>query len=109
MHNTSSDSLQPIVPTRLRGVGTRKRKALMKRLVGKSVFGLLLASVCSLVACMTEVDRSTAVENTPRVEAQSLSNASSGSDTLGSESLSPEMALLVNSCIQNCNGDDLCI
>ncbi len=48
----------------------------MKNLFGKAVFGFLLASLCSVAVCMTEVDRPTVTdgtEATTSVQAQSLS------------------------------------
>src|SRR5262245_55504982 len=48
----------------------------MKNLFGKAVLGFLLASLCSVAACMAEVDRPTATdgtEATTSVQVQSLS------------------------------------
>ena len=81
----------------------------MKHLFGKSVFGFLLASLCSLTACMTEVDRPTSVDNAPGIQEQSLNNETLDNDMRSSESPRTDLSATVTSCVDSCDGDEGCI
>ncbi len=92
----------------------------MKNLFGKAVFGFLLASLCSVAACMTEVDRSTATdgtEATASVPAQSPSSQSPsenppghvGADPADATSASLDADPKVSACVAMCDGDEGCI
>ncbi len=78
----------------------------MKRLLGTSIFGVVFASLCSLAACVTEVDRPAPASS---VQEQSLGSPSPGNDSHGNDSLDPELSITPNSCISDCDGDEGCI